>query len=109
MRCFFKDGVLSSGKVAFHPFRGDASKSVEMVSFHKGTNHFLVEINGTREADGFARQSLDVRSERQVITRNMLGEYLPGLMHLNRNPFGVTPQSSLVIKPIWKRESKLNK
>ena len=32
-----------------------------MVPFDKGTYHFLVELNGTREADGFASQSLDAR------------------------------------------------
>lgn len=29
-----------------------------MVPFYKGTNHFLVELNGTREADGLASKSL---------------------------------------------------
>lgn len=46
---------------------------------HIPANHFLVELNGTREADGFASQSLDARSERQVVT---LGEYLLGQMYL---------------------------
>ncbi len=49
-----------------------------MVPFDKGTSHFLVDLNGTREADGFASQSLDARSERQVVTLDTLGEYLPG-------------------------------
>ena len=47
-----------------------------MVPFDKGTNHFLVDLNGTREADGFASQSLDARSERQVVTLDTLVEYL---------------------------------
>jgi hypothetical protein len=46
--------------------RRQCLQSVEMVPFYKGTNHFLVELNGTREADGLASQSLDARSERQV-------------------------------------------
>lgn len=62
-----------------------------MVPFDKGTNHFLVELNGTREADGFASQSLDARSERQVVTLDTLGEYLPGQMYLTRHLSGVTP------------------
>lgn len=56
-----------------------------MVPFDKGTNHFLIELNGAREADGFASQSLDARSERQVDTLDTLGGYLPGQMHLARN------------------------
>ena len=62
-----------------------------MLPFDKSTNHFLVEINGTREADGFASQSLDARSERQVVTLDTLGEYLPGQMCLTRPPPDVTP------------------
>ena len=62
-----------------------------MVPFDKGTNHFLVELNGTREADGFASQSLDARSECHVVTLNTLGEYLPGQMYLTRHLSGVTP------------------
>ena len=60
-----------------------------MVLFDKGTNHFLVELNGTREADGFASQSLDARSERQVVTLDTLGEYLPGQMHLALHLSGI--------------------
>ena len=60
-----------------------------MVPFYKGTNHFLVELNGTREADGLASQSLDARSERQVVTLDTLGEYLPGQMHLARHLSGI--------------------
>ena len=60
-----------------------------MVPFDKGTNHFLVELNGTREADGLASQSLDARSERQVVTLDTLGEYLPGQMHLARHLSGI--------------------
>jgi hypothetical protein len=60
-----------------------------MVPFDKGTNHFLVELNGTREADGLANQSLDARSERQVVTLDTLGEYLPGQMHLARYLSGI--------------------
>jgi len=58
-----------------------------MVPFDKGTNHFLVE-------DGFASQSLDARSERQVVTLDTLSEYLPGQMHLARHLSGVTPPSN---------------
>ena len=60
-----------------------------MVPFYKGTNHFLVELNGTREADGLASQSLDARSERQVVTLDTLGEYLSGQMHLARHLSGI--------------------
>ena len=60
-----------------------------MVPFYKGTNHFLVELNGTREADGLASQSLDARSKRQVVTLDALGEYLPGQMHLARHLSGI--------------------
>ena len=60
-----------------------------MVPFDKGTNHFLVELNGTREADGLASQSLDARSERQVVTLDTLGEYFPGQMHLARHLSGI--------------------
>ncbi|MNZ42640.1 hypothetical protein D3C78_602190 [compost metagenome] len=56
-----------------------------MEPFDKGTNHFLIELNGAREADGFASQSLDARSERQVVTLDTLGGYLPGQMRLARN------------------------
>lgn len=67
-----------------------------MVPFYKGTNHFLVELNGTREADGLASQSLDARSERQVVTLDTLGEYLPGQMHLARHLSGIaSPTASL--------------
>jgi hypothetical protein len=57
-----------------------------MVPFYKGTNHFLVELNGTREADGLASQSLDACPERQVVTLDTLGEYLSGQMHLVWRP-----------------------
>lgn len=60
-----------------------------MVPFDKGTNHFLVELNGTREADGLTSQSLDARPERQVVTLDTLGEYLPGQMHLARYLSGI--------------------
>lgn len=60
-----------------------------MVPFYKGTNHFLVELNGTREADGLASQSLDARSERQVVTLDTLGEYLAGQMPLARHLSGI--------------------
>lgn len=60
-----------------------------MVPVDKGTNHFLVELNGTREADGLASQSLDARSERQVVTLDTLGEYFPGQMHLARHLSGI--------------------
>ncbi len=53
-----------------------------------------MELNGTREVDGFASQSLDARSERQVVTLDTLGEYLPGQMHLARHLSGI---ASLVI------------
>ncbi len=62
-----------------------------MAPFDKSTNYFLVELNETREADGFASQSLDARSERQVVTLDTLGEYLPGQMYLTRHLSGVTP------------------
>lgn len=60
-----------------------------MVPFYKGTNHFLMELNGTREADGLASQSLDARSERQLITLDTLDEYFPGQMHLARHLSGI--------------------
>ena len=48
-----------------------------------------MELNGTREADGLASQSLDARSERQVVTLDTLGEYFPGQMHLARHLSGI--------------------
>lgn len=48
-----------------------------MVPVDKGTNHFLIELNGSREADGFASQSLDARSERQVDTLDTLVNIFP--------------------------------
>ena len=66
-----------------------------MVPFYKGTNHFLVELNGMREADGLASQSLNARSECQVVTLDTLGEYLPGQMHLARHLSGVLSRNRL--------------
>lgn len=60
-----------------------------MVPVDKDTNHFLVEFNGPRETDGFASQSLDACSERQVVTLDTLGEYLSGQMHLARHLSGI--------------------
>ncbi len=62
-----------------------------MVPFDKGTDNFLVELNRTREADGFASQALDARSERQVVSLDALSEYLPGQMYLARHLSGVAP------------------
>lgn len=62
-----------------------------MVSFDRGAANFHVELNRTRETDSFVSQSLDARSERQVVTLDMLGEYLLGQMYLVRNLSGVTP------------------
>jgi hypothetical protein len=77
-----------------------------MMPFDKGTNHFLVELNGTREADGFASQSLDASSERQVVTLDTLGEYLPGQISLTRHLSGVTPLGC-VLKVVEKRSPHL--
>ena len=51
---------------------------------HKGTNHFLVELNETREADGLSSQSLDARSERQVVTLDTRFSLQPARLH-NKN------------------------
>ncbi len=48
-----------------------------------------MELNGTREADGLASQWLDARFERQVVTLDTLGEYLPSQMHLARHLSGI--------------------
>jgi len=41
-----------------------------------------VEFNGTREADGFASQAIDARSERQVVTFDTM---------IPAQPLGVIP------------------
>jgi hypothetical protein len=60
-----------------------------MVPFDQGSNHFLVELNGTRETDSFSSQSLDAHSKRQVVTLDTLGKYLPGQIHLARHLSGI--------------------
>lgn len=45
-----------------------------MEPFDKVTDKFFVELNGMREVDSFASQSLDAHSERQVVTLNTLSE-----------------------------------
>lgn len=57
--------------------------------FDKGTNHLLVELHGGRDAVGFASESLDARSERQVVTLDTLGEDFSGQMYLARHLAGV--------------------
>ena len=58
---------------------GDASNQLKI----KAPITFSWILNGTRDADGFASQSLDVCSERQVVTLDTLGECLLCWVALN--------------------------
>lgn len=49
-----------------------------------------MDLDGAREANSFASQSLDTRPERQVVTLNALSKYLARQMHLLRDFSGVT-------------------
>ena len=81
--------------------RGGCLQSVEMVPFDRGTDHFLMALNGTRDADSVASQSLDTRSERQVVTLDTLSEYLEnqGRFRLLRRPAAQTACKSLLPAP----------
>lgn len=66
------------GHYSGESYRSAFQDNFEMVPFDKVTDKFFVELNGMREVDSFARQSLDARSERQVVTLNTLSEYFSG-------------------------------
>jgi hypothetical protein len=45
---------LPASNVSTQNIAGGSGNQVTNTAFDKGTNHFLMELNGTREADGFA-------------------------------------------------------
>ena len=62
--------------------------------FNKGVDDVLVHVKRANKTDGFTGQSLDARSERQVVTLDTRCEDFPGQMYLAWDFLGVASQSS---------------
>ena len=56
----------------------------------EGTDDFFVDLDGTKETNCFARQSLDTGAKRQVVTLNALRKYLARKVLILRNLSGIT-------------------
>lgn len=62
-----------------------------MIPLDKGSNDFLVKLNGAREAYGFMSQSFETCSKYQVVMLYTLCEDSPGQMYIAGDFLGVAP------------------
>lgn len=62
-----------------------------MVPFDKGADDFLVDFKRANKADSFTSQSLDARSERQIVLLETLREDFIRKMYLARDFPGIPP------------------